>query len=400
MTPSIVFRARTGTRSASDGLMENTAISPTAFVFAATDPAGKRRYVESTADNAAAARSRLEIQGYTEIDVVRDAFDAKLDRAMSGEAFDDMTLHEKMEFRRRCARPDAARFIAWHFIRKEALTILSVAAWVWWRASGDEPWSAISFGEYAYALGYFALLMRVRMPGRLFNRLIEARAWNRWDDVDAAVKKIQKWEWFTGQIIPQYELLFSEARALAGRGGLAAALEKVKPLESAPGFDRALYFGLLASLYDIVHDVAGRIAVGEKALALDPESPTARIDLAFALALHAHDPKRAREVLAVLDPADVKPMARPYLDLVCGVIALDEGRTAEAEKLIAGAVEGWHAFTGDPLAKAFARVLQGYHATALRRLGRTEEAGEKFAEVRAFLEATSEHDLLRRWSRA
>ncbi len=91
-------------------------------------------------------------------------------------------------------------------------------------------------------------------------------------------------------------------------------------------------------------------------------------------------------------------MAQPYLDLVCGVIALDEGRAVEAEKQIATAVEGWSAFAGNPLAKSMARMFQGYHAVALRRMGRTDEAEEKFAEVRAFLEATDDRNLLRRWS--
>ena len=228
--------------------------------------------------------------------------------------------------------------------------------------------------------------------------MLEARAWHRWDETEATVKKIRRWQWLTGKLIPTYELLFSDARARAGRGDLPGALEHVRPLEAAPNFDRALYYGLLTSLYDIAHDVPGSIAVGEKALALDPKSLTARVDLATSFALHARDPKRAREILAEIDPADVKPMIQPYLDLLHGVIALDEGRAEEAEKLIATAVEGWYPFTGNALSKAQAHMLQGYHAIALRRIGRTEEAEETLADVRPFLEATEDYSVLRRWS--
>ena len=380
--------------------MANTTTAATNFIFAATDSAGKRKYVESSGDNLAAARYRLEIQGYTEIDVTKDAFDAKLEQVCQSDAFDDMTLHEKMEFQRRCAKPDSGRFIAWHFIKNAGCTILILAAWVWWRARGANPWSVGSFAAYGCALGYLALVIRVQIPAKLFNQLTEARAWHRWEDVRAIVERIRSWQWFTGTLIPPFELLFSEARALAGKGDLSAALEKVKPLEHDESFDRAVYLALLASLYDIAGDVPGRIAIGEKLLKLDSKSLTALVDQAYGFAVLAHDPIRAREVLSEIDPADVKPMVQPYLDLIWGVIALDEGRPTEAEERLASAVEGWRAFTGDPLAKGFARFLQGCHATALRRLGRAEEAEAKFGEVRTFLEATNERQLLQRWSHA
>ncbi len=380
--------------------MEDTAPSPITFIFAATDSAGKRSYVESAGANVAAARYRLEIQGYTDIDVLKDDFDAKIDRATGSDVFDDMTLHEKMEFQRRATGPGAGLFVAWQFIKSEALTIGLLAAWVWLQAHGQAPWNGWSLAAYAVALGYVFLLLRVRIPAGLYDRLLEARAWHRWDEMEATVKKICRWQWLTGKLIPPFELLFSEARAQAGRGDLPDALERVRPLEADPNFDRGLYYGLLTSLYDIAHDVPGSIAVAEKALALDPKSLTARVDLAGSIALHARNPKRAREILSEIDPADVKPMVQPYLDLVHGVIALDEGRAAEAEKLIGTAVEGWYPFTGNPLSKAQARMLQGYHAVALRRIGRTEEAEEILAEVRPFLEATEDYSVLRRWSEA
>ena len=379
--------------------MEPSTATASVIVFVATDRDGNRRYVESTGDNIAAARYRLEIQGYTEIEVVKDGFDEKLGKAIgSDDAFDSMTLHERVEFERRCAEPGGHRFVAWQFFKSEALTILGIVFWVWCRASGATPWSAGSFSAYTVALGYLALVVRVRIPARLYDQLLEARAWHRWDEVEATVKKIRSWRWFTGEVIPSFEMLFSDARVLAGRGDLPAALEKVKPLEDDPDFDRAVFYGLLGSLFDIAHDLPGRKAVAEKMLALDPKSPVATIELATTLALHGHDPARAREVLAALDPADVKPFAQPHLDLVAGVIALDEGRAADAEKLLASADEGWRSFAGNPLAKGFARILQGYHAVALRRLGRTVEAADQFTEVRAFLEAVEARDLLRRWA--
>ncbi len=380
--------------------MEDTALASILFVFAATDPAGKRSYVESAGANVAAARYRLEIQGYTEIDVMKDDFDAKIDQAVASDAFDDMTLHEKMEFERGASGPDADRFVAWQFIKSEALTIVLLGAWVWSRAQGRTPWNGWSLTAYAFALGYVALLLRLRIPADLYERLNEARVWHRWDGVEATVKKIRRWEWLTGKLIPTFELLFSEARAQAGRGDLPGALERVRPLEADPNFNRALYYGLLTSLYEIAHDVPGSIAIAEKALALDPKSLTARVDLAGLLAQHARNPKRARDILAEVDPADVKPMVQPYLDLIHGVIALDERRVEEAEKLLGTAIEGWYPFTGNPLSKGQARILQGYHAVALRRLGRAEEAEETFAEVRPFLEATEDQSVLRRWSEA
>jgi hypothetical protein len=378
--------------------MQTTSQPGTTFVFMATDANGKRRYVEASGDSVSAARYRLEVQGFTQIEIVKDGMNAQIDAVLPTDAWEGMTLQEKIEFQRKCEGPEANRFLLWQFLKTDGLVMAGLALWVWFAAQSNRPWGRSSIVAYVCAVGFVVLMIRIRIPGRLYNRLLEARTWHRWDEVERIVARLRSVRWFTGSMVPEYELLFSEARMLAGRGDLPAALGKVHPLESDPSFAPALYYGLLGSVYDCANDSAGRVAASEKALALDPKSPTARIDLAFPLALHLRDRERARAVLQELDPADLVPMARPYLDLICGVMALDDGKNLEAESFLRNAAEAWKAFEGNPLAKSLSWLIGGYHAVALRRLGRTEEAEAKFAEARPFLEATREFSVLHRWN--
>jgi hypothetical protein len=310
--------------------VETTTNPATTFVFLATDTDGKRRYVEACADSVSAARYRLEVQGFTDISVIKDGMNAQIDASIKSDAWEGMTLEERIEFERRCAGPEANRFILWHFLKSDGLVLAGLGLWVWFRVTGDRPWGVGSFVAYACALGFLALILRIKIPAYYYTRLLEARVWHRWSEVERIVARIRGIRWFTGSLVPEHDLLFSEAKVLAAKDDLAAALAKVQPLETDGSLAPALYYGLLAPVYECAHDVAGQVEALEKALSFDPKSSNARLDLACALVLDLRNNERARAVLQELDPEDLVPMAKPHFDLVCGVLALDEGRYEDA----------------------------------------------------------------------
>jgi hypothetical protein len=353
--------------------------------------------VEIAGDDITLARTQLEQQGFREIEIVRDAMNAKIEASLPGNVWSNTPLEEKMKTQRQSAGPDAGRHRFREFLQTQGLFIGVLILWVLRGATSGHPWAPSSLLAYAAALGYVAFTIWLRAPAHLYDQLLQARVWHRWDEVMRMVARIRTSPTLVRMAVPEHELLFSEARALAGQGNLPAALEKVRPLESSVSLAPELYYGLLGSVYDAAGDAAGRVAASGKAVELAPKSPQARIDLAFPLAIYLRNHEGARAVLQTIDPANLVPQAKPYVAVIQGVMALDEGRPAEAEQEFCAAIEGWQPFSGNALAKSFGWLLAGFHAIALRRLGRVPEAEAEFSSVRPFFEATGKDYVLQRW---
>jgi len=380
------------------GTMES--VSPSSqvrYVFSARQRDGSRRYVEVRAGNVGAARHRLEVQGHEGLELVEDDLDDKISRAISSEeTFADLSLQERMEFQKEMAGPKAGRFLLWYLVKSEGGLVLAIGFGVWWAAHRANPLSFWSLTAYALAVGYGFLLLRARVPAVLYDRLLEVRAWHRWEEVEREVARIRRWRWLIGAPIPEYELLFSEARALAGRGNLGAAKAKVRQLEEDPAFDRGLYYGLLAGVCELGLDFAGRVEYAEKALALNPASAANQIDLVNGLITNG-EIARAKAVLAEVDEADLKPLVRTHYLFGLGCVALLEGVPQKAEGLLRKAVEGALENSGNLLGWGFAQEVRGCHALALRRSGRREEAEMLWKEVEGYLVATPPRPVVGWW---
>jgi tetratricopeptide (TPR) repeat protein len=308
-----------------------------------------------------------------------------------------MTLEERIAFEQKMLRPPSAIRTVWQFLKTEGLIIGLIILWVTMAIISRNPWSRSSLVAYVSAIGYAVFSIGVRVPVRWYGRLLEARLWHRWDDVDRAVARLRRGRTFGGGAIPEWELIFSEARAMAGRGHLAAALEKVRPLEKSGTMAAEIYYSYLGALYEIAGDYKSKVVAIGQAVAANPKSLQTRIDLAFTLGAMLRDWEAAREALSGVNPADLVPMARIYLGFVEGVMALDEGRLPEAEKAIREAREGWRQFEGHQLAKGVGWLMKGFHAIALRRLGKNAEAEAEFAAVKFYLQQTEADFVFSRW---
>ena len=367
------------------------------YVFSALQRDGSRQYVEVWAGNVGAARHRLEVQGHEGLELVEDDLDHAINRTnRRGDLFEDMSLQERVEFEKGLMGPQSGWFFFWYFVKSEWLTMLIIGFGVGWAVQRANPLSFWSLVAYAIAAGYVFLICRGRIPSLLYDRLLEARTWQRWDEVEREVARIRSWGWLIGRPIPDYELLFSEARALAGRGDLSAAKLRVRDLGKDPAFDRGLYWGLLAGVCELARDFAGRVEYSEKALALNPSSAANQIDLVNGLVAQG-DIARAKALLAEVDEADMKPLVRTHYLFACGCVALLQGEAKKAEECLREAVEGAVAHAGNKLGWGFAQEVKGCYALALRRCGRREEGERLWREVEGFLVATSPRPVVEWW---
>jgi hypothetical protein len=377
-------------------MIAESSTSPT-FVFRATDRDGARETVQVAAASASAARYRLEIQGFCDPELIEDTLAENVTRAIDNPSvWEGMTTAERIDFQEKCVGPGATWHLISQTIKSEWWIMLALAAGVWWRTTGVKPFGFWSLTIYAVVLGWLWLHIKGWRTLALYNRLQVAKNWERWSVAQALVEKLRS----SNAGIPEFDLVFTEAKVLAARGELAAALEKVRPIEEEPAINSGLFRGLLSGVHETARDFPGSIRCLEEQLALDPKAPASLIDLAFAVAFRAQDFARASELLAQVEDADIVPMARGHVGLTRALIAGHRGDRAAAEAELQTAEQYSLNTAGDPSHNGMAMLIRSHRAIALRHLGRRDEAEKLFAEVEPWLLATREHTVLEQWRRA
>jgi hypothetical protein len=233
------------------------------------------------------------------------------------------------------------------------------------------PW-----GPLDYALiGIFFLPLVWFLPAPLFgpsstyDRVINACAWGRWNEVLALLPAIR------GKVTA-HEIAFREAEAFAGLGKLDEALDRIQGFSDGEQMPIWLYWGRLSGVCATAHDFEASVAAMQKAAELAPQEPVVLLDYATALIRRKRDPVRAREFLERAKKHAISDVIAYAVDQCQGMIALDEGHPSEARDLlnqamdkvtkfrkssalIGAAIDRIHAFL------ALANAAAGDHAAAL-----------------------------------
>lgn len=369
---------------------------PNRYVFHATNQAGRRTYAEAHAGNIKLARSHLELEGYRDLDLVQDEIDQVLLSVNNADALLKMPMETRADFLRTTARKSLARK-TFDALREQLWVFGALGIGVWLSARGARPFGFRSWFIYFVAAGYIWLVVRGLIPMHLYNSFLQARAHHRWDEALAIVCHFRRLRWLMGCSVPDYDLLFTEAKACAHGGDLRGALARVQHLENDPAFDQGLYYGLLAGVYETARSWPQQVECDEKALALDPQSPTKLIGLTQSLIFRLRDASRAREVFGRIDESEVKEMARGHYEFCLGLLELEEGNAEVAAASLDRALKGLKATAGNPLTVAFTQLVSAYRALALRAAGCRSEAESLFSAARPFLETVGEVELLARW---
>ena len=359
------------------------------FNFRATSPKGERVANRVEAESVKAAIAQLEQRGYSAIQLLDDETSAVKINDPSSRRRLQFSTREEEALRRK--KTFAGRTL-WSFGKSWWIwgPLLAWLGLAWWRSGWASP--AL---PAALLLTFVIWFAWATVPSVFYEQALQASVWCRWREVERWMGWMARWQYWFKTPMPEHELLFRTATAMAGQGRLDEGLRRVAPLARdtrlAPGF----YQARLASLYFAAKDFATMARLQEEARMLNP-SPSSVIDLATTQARWLGDAKSAQKLLAGVDVKALPPSAQAFFGYCQGVIALAQGQPVTAAKHLAEALESARAIAGVPLVQSLVLDARAHYGLALAAMGRPDEAKPHLNAAYPLLKAREDVQLIAR----
>jgi tetratricopeptide (TPR) repeat protein len=231
-------------------------------------------------------------------------------------------------------------------------------------------------------------------PGARYVRLLRAIGHAEWDKALRLIPEIQL-------PLSPVELPTLKAQALAGLGELDDALMTIDDLADNPDLPRYLYWMVQSVIYQEAQSPEKLLGALQQAHELAPTMSLPMIAYAGMLISTRRDVNLARDLLRRAKRQAISLSAMPYLHHAEGLLALHEGRTAEAVESLSNAVRLYEPYVrwNQSLLQIDARMRSRF-CLALAASGDTNAAKQQFRIAKPILEAHRDEDLLRKCEEA
>lgn len=263
------------------------------------------------------------------------------------------------------------------------------------RRGFGSPWNVgdgLLLGGLAVPI-LLALVSPIFSPARTYNRLVEAASWARWEEV------LQLLPGLVGKI-PAHEAAVRQAQALAGLGRLNEALRVITPFADGSQVPEWLYWSRLADVYHAAGDRESALDALEKAVEVAPDNPVVLLDLAALLLRQRQDTSRARQLLDEVRRHAISDMASPFLSMVEGILALEEGHASQAIGRLEEAMAGLAPYRVNPAVCSVLSLIDKYLSLAYAACGDPAKGSHHFRRAEPRLRALGHHQLLARCQQA
>ncbi len=363
------------------------------FLFTADSPTGKRKTQTILAANSQAAQTELESRGWTSIVLHTDDAGAIASSAVA-KMYPELT--EKITPSHRLESRGLSDFQFFLFVTKNFYI--------------KAPWFAvaliillvmnIAFG-FHNSIIYIGAALGLSMPlifaacitlfgtARKFNRLVEAYAWGRWQEVLDRIISLR------GKV-PESELSIRQACALAGMGKLDEARTEWSKFENHPELPRWMFLTQLGDIFQTAGLYDESLKCHAEAYDEDKDNPTMKLDYAMALLTAERDLELAQRLIDEAKQqylSDLLSMFLPYID---GLVALNSRKYDLAVELFESARKNILPLAaGEPLTALMVDTIQAYMAIALAKSGQTQRAMEEARAPRVRLQARNSVRLLK-----
>lgn len=367
------------------------------FLYSAKNKAGRSVTDRVTAPDIKSAAEYLRVAGFTDVVFHEDSIGDATRRMMNqGSATSPRpTPEDELKARNGPHPTSVGTFLKarlWSFLFLLFLwgglvlvgDFTSPSAWI------------LYFCTLIYVL-FVGLGLVLYVPMAMFNALIAASADGDDDEVLACIARIRSVRWVTAAI-PEFDLAVREGRIWARRGMLPEAIEKLERFLAQPHIEPWMWKGRVASVYGAAGDSEKAIELTRAMLHEGPGEATARIDLAMLILMERGALEEGRALLEEIERAPLIDLARPYLPLLRGLVALEAGETERAEAEFSESLHEAEAkLPGVILMKSLIVVVQGWRALALLRLGRGDEARTQMAPIAERLRRERNDRLMQLW---
>ncbi|MDC8014558.1 hypothetical protein [Tahibacter soli] len=272
-------------------------------------------------------------------------------------------------------------------------------AWALWNLAGGAPYSLVDQASFALAAIGLAFPAWAAVPSLAYQKLLDASAWARWDDVRRQCAFFRRWRrWFLAPT-PRFDVDIRDATAVAAQGDLAAALASVAHYEATVA-PRQVYLGRIASIHFAARDWTGALRCQEEAWRLSGGGMPETIDYAVTLVWRRRDADAAQRLLAGIAGRTRTALAQTFVDYAEGLIALERGHDDVAKDRFERAIEGQAAASNTPLTQMVCDFIAAHLVIASARLGEKRAARALLRSVLPRLTAFKDIDLARRCAAA
>jgi tetratricopeptide (TPR) repeat protein len=358
------------------------------YLLSGKDATDRSRTEAVTARSADDAVARFKARGYVDVVLHSDEVIAHL---FQPDALKHLTPRDYLAIGR------ASR---WQFLWQMVVRLYRTQWW-WFalmaalivgRRVLDVPWDLLDSLAVVFLFMPLVIILfsELLSPSRKYERAMAYNAWGRWTEMLAILPSVRR-------VLSDAVYAFYEAKALAGLGRLDEALATVRPFADDPKTPAWLYWGQLADVFHAARLGDRAIDCGEKAVEHAPDNVTVLLDLAMSLLRYRRDAARARPLLEQALQHEISDMLRPFVFMVEGVLALEEGQSDRARPLLEESLKQAERFRHTtPLMGAAIDRIHTYLTLACAAQGDKTTAEKHFRIAEPRLRAFEANDLLER----
>ena len=372
------------------------------FLFSATDPDGDSVTERISSNSLAEARQTLESEGYTTVVFHTSEADTALNRWLSPDGEQHEELEDiwdpalELESRQRGGTWASIAI----FFKSSTIFWMPLVLWNTYGVMQGPPYGWLSLLGFALGALFMMYSVWAIVPSLMYERLVAATTWARWQDVRRWVGRIRWLQRFIAIPIPDLELDKDLALAAAAEGNLSEAVSLMQKYEHDSSIPQAMFHSYLSSIYDAGGEYTQMIACRARAVELSTSGPNEYIDYAIGIIQRLRDPVRAKHVLQKIEGMELTDLARSFVALCKGMIAIEEREYAEARKQLTMTLQQVLPYASQTQIGMLIAEVKAYLSIALGALGEKQQAERLLADATPFLTAWKQEELLARCRQA
>jgi tetratricopeptide (TPR) repeat protein len=263
------------------------------------------------------------------------------------------------------------------------------------RALGRRPYGWVDLTGFAFSTLFVLYFFWTTLPSIAYDKLLEASVWYRWNDLRRWVGVIRVLKKVMLAPIPDFELDFRLASALAAEGNLAQALDLVKKYEEH-SVGKFQYYSRLATLYSTARDYDRMLEFQRKSAEHGAGKPEEQLDIALTLLRRHRQPEPAAKILLEIDPSTCSDLVGIYHLYCLGLLAVETNDWPTAEETLRQSIEAAQPYATNVLFVGLLQEIRAYLCIAQAHLEKKTEAAALLRKITPLLKARQEHELLER----
>jgi hypothetical protein len=355
------------------------------FLFTAVNRDGKSITERVEADNLSQARYKLEVQGFSEITF----YESELSEEVVN-VFREKEIKNRGKFlKQQVGLQYDTR------LRRNFFNILRYT-FIWWAIILYMLYQNRDLLTFLWFCGTVAMTSYFSFPSVIFNRLHEAHCWDRNRQVRFWSSVAKYFNYISIVKIPAFYIDSYLSCADAREGNMVNALNRLEKHRNNPKVSKRMFNLKLISIYGNARQFDQVRALQEHSMNEGSVLTEELIDYAICLARRHKDTARAKNVLQNIFDRELTVMAKLFIPYCQGVIEVEDGNLPQAEFYLKQAAKELEPFEKNTYLIGLKSEVKAFLAITLGRRGEKEEAEKLFNEVKPYLTAISDKELIQR----